>query len=600
MNKNLEKLDFREILSRCCIIDLQNKTILHLRNNLALYLILALGFVVRLYGVKFGLPGLYHADETIVVNHALAYGTGDLNPHFFRIPPLISYLIFFEYGMYYLLGTVFGFFSSVVDFQNQFLKDPTSFYLIGRITVGVLAGTVSIYFIYILGRRVFSETVGVISALFLSLTFLHVRNSHYIYLDTMMVLFIILTHIFIYKFLETGLKRYCVLAGFFAGVATAVKYNAALLLVPLVLGHLMYYLANKDSGKIRSVKTNIVLTFVSMGLTFIVLNPYCILDMKFFLASFAEETHSQGGVGFFHHLKHSLFHGLGMPLFALSLIGLFSSIFSLSRKLIILISFPLVFYLINANFSQPHARYVLPLIPFMLILAARLIESAILRKGVSTLRVKILIASVSIAVIMPSGIKSVYSDYLFHRKDTRTLAKEWIEDEIPYGSRIALDHSFFSPRLNHDREQLEEKLKYVLQKQLGTAKENKIRLLMTLNDVRPHYSLYFLNDHGNSKTFLFAQPFLPFRFNELVGSGVQYVIVSNEKLSGSNVPFYSELKRKGEVVAKFTPYRDKTRDSPVENVTRTAGPLKSKEVYARVRNGEIITIYSIDSNSRKF
>ena len=299
MNKNLEKLDFREILSRCCIIDLQDKTILHLRNNLALYLILALGFVVRLYGVKFGLPGLYHADETIVVNHALAYGTGDLNPHFFRIPPLISYLIFFEYGMYYLLGTVFGFFSSVVDFQNQFLKDPTSFYLIGRITVGVLAGTVSIYFIYILGRRVFSETVGVISALFLSLTFLHVRNSHYIYLDTMMVLFIILTHIFIYKFLETGLKRYCVLAGFFAGVATAVKYNAALLLVPLVLGHLMYYLANKDSGKIRSVKTNIVLTFVSMGLTFIVLNPYCILDMKFFLASFAEETHSQGGVGFF-------------------------------------------------------------------------------------------------------------------------------------------------------------------------------------------------------------------------------------------------------------------------------------------------------------
>lgn len=558
-----------------------------------------MGFAIRLYGVQFGLPELYHADETIVVHHALAYGTGDLNPHFFRIPPLISYLIFLEYGIYYLLGTAFGFFSSIVDFQNQFLEDPTSFYLIGRITVGVLAGTVSVYFIYILGRRVFSETVGVISALFLSLTFLHVRNSHYIYLDTMMVLFIILTYIYVYKFFETGLRRHYVLAGFFAGVATAVKYNAALLLAPLILGHLMYYLTNKNSGNTRSVNANIVIALISMGLTFIVLNPYCILDMKFFLASFVEETHSQGGVGFSHHLQHSLFHGLGMPLFALSLIGLFSSIFSLSRKLIILISFPLVFYLINANFSQPHARYVLPLIPFMLILAARLIESAILRKGVSTLRAKMLIASVSIVVIMPSGIKSVYSDYLFYRKDTRTLAKEWIEDKIPYGSRIAIDHSFFSPRLNPGREQLEEKLNYVLQKQLGTAKENKIRLLMKLNDSRPHYNLYFLNDHGDSNTFLFAQPFLSFRFKELSDSGVQYVIVSNERLSGSNVQFYSELKRNGKVVARFTPYRDKTRISPVKNVTRTAGPLKSKEVYARVRNGEIITIYSIGSNNRR-
>lgn len=313
MNNDLGKLDFKEIMSRCCIIDLQDKTIVHLKNNLALYLILLLGFVVRFYGVKFGLPGLYHADETIVVNHALAYGTGDLNPHFFRIPPLISYLVFFEYGIYYLLGTAFGFFSSIVGFQNLFLENPTSFYLIGRITVGVIAGTVSVYFIYLLGERVFSKTVGIISALFLSLTFLHVRNSHYIYLDTMMVLFIILTYIFVYKFLETGLRRDYILAGCFAGIATAIKYNAALLLAPLILGHLIYYFTNKNSGKIRLVNKDIILAFIFMTLTFIALNPFCIIDMKFFLASFASETHVQGGVGFFHHLKHSLFQGLGMP-----------------------------------------------------------------------------------------------------------------------------------------------------------------------------------------------------------------------------------------------------------------------------------------------
>ncbi len=316
MNNDLGKLDFKEIMSRCCIIDLQAKTIVHLKNNLALYLILLLGFVVRFYGVKFGLPGLYHADETIVVNHALAYGTGDLNPHFFRIPPLISYLVFFEYGIYYLLGTAFGFFSSIVGFQNLFLENPTSFYLIGRITVGVIAGTVSVYFVYLLGERVFSRTVGIISALFLSLTFLHVRNSHYIYLDTMMVLFIILTYIFVYKFLETGLRRDYILAGCFAGIATAIKYNAALLLAPLILGHLIYYFTNKNSGKIRLVNKDIILAFIFMTLTFIALNPFCIIDMKFFLASFASETHVQGGGRVFSSLEALSISGIGYAIYS--------------------------------------------------------------------------------------------------------------------------------------------------------------------------------------------------------------------------------------------------------------------------------------------
>ena len=68
---------------------------LHLKNQrLLLFSILALAFLVRIVGIQFGLPNLYHADEPIIVNHAMAYGTGDFNPHFFKIPPLVSYLLF--------------------------------------------------------------------------------------------------------------------------------------------------------------------------------------------------------------------------------------------------------------------------------------------------------------------------------------------------------------------------------------------------------------------------------------------------------------------------------------------------------------------------
>ena len=43
-----------------------------------------MGFLLRVTAVNFGLPHLYHADEPIVVNHALAYGAGDTRERFLR------------------------------------------------------------------------------------------------------------------------------------------------------------------------------------------------------------------------------------------------------------------------------------------------------------------------------------------------------------------------------------------------------------------------------------------------------------------------------------------------------------------------------------
>ncbi len=575
------------------------KTIYHLNSNLILYVILALALVIRLYGIQFGLPGLYHADETIVVNHALAYGTGDLNPHFFKIPPLVSYLIFFEYGIYFLLGTTFGFFSSIVDFQKLFLEDPTSFYLIGRITVGAIAGTASVFFIYVLGKNVFSKTVGIISAFFLALTFLHVRNSHYIYLDIMMVLFIILTCIFIHRFLETGLKRDYVLAGCFTGIAIAVKYNAGLLLAPLMMGHLIYCFTGKGSGRANIVNSNIILSMVFMVLTYVALNPYCLIDIKSFIVSFSNQARSQSQLGFLYHLRHSLFHGLGAPLFVLCIIGSFISICKFSRKLIVFASFPVVYYLSIAGYSQPHARYVLPLIPFLLIFAARFLEAITFREGVSVTKARILITAASIMVVLPTGIKSVHSDYIFSRKDTRLLAKEWIEDRIPYGTKIAIDHSFYAPKLYPSREQLEDKLNYVSQGGLSAVKKKRINLLINLVERKPNYNLYFPTKEGTdpSSEFLFARPVIPFEYNNLQNNGIEYVIVTNQGIPRNNEELFLDLKKKGKVVARFTPYKDKERKFSVSNVTRTGGPLKSEELYARERKGEIIYIYKLDSRN---
>ena len=136
----------------------------NLRDRFYLFLILALAFLVRLVGIRFGLPDLYHADEPIIVNHALAYGSGDLNPHFFKIPPLVSYVLFLVYGFYFILGRTIGWFANTNDFLELFLTNPSSFYLLARILFGVLLGTSSIYALYKLEERFFSVQKALISA----------------------------------------------------------------------------------------------------------------------------------------------------------------------------------------------------------------------------------------------------------------------------------------------------------------------------------------------------------------------------------------------------------------------------------------------------
>ncbi len=113
-----------------------------------LILILIVGGGLRLLGISFGLPHLFHADEPRAIHHALSYSTGDLNPHYFWLPPLLSYVLFVLFGLYFLVLGGLGGVGSVAEFGELFLRDPSSFYLIGRVAIGVSLGVASLYLVY--------------------------------------------------------------------------------------------------------------------------------------------------------------------------------------------------------------------------------------------------------------------------------------------------------------------------------------------------------------------------------------------------------------------------------------------------------------------
>ena len=151
-----------------------------------------LALSVRLLGINYGLPYVFNADEAVIVNHAMAFGTGDLNPHDFIYPSLYMYVMFFVYGLSYGAGRLTGVFASTDDFVRLFFTDLTLFYLPGRL-IAAFSGVASVWFVYKLGRRAYNLPVGLVSAAILSFSVLHVSFSHYIRIHVPAGLLVIIT-----------------------------------------------------------------------------------------------------------------------------------------------------------------------------------------------------------------------------------------------------------------------------------------------------------------------------------------------------------------------------------------------------------------------
>ncbi len=571
------------------------------KHYLVLLAILGLAFILRFIGVNFGLPYLYHADEPVVVNHALAFGSGDFNPHFFRIPPLVSYLLFIVFGMYFLAGKIMGIFHEVSDFEQLFYSDPSSFYFLARIIFGVIAGTATVYFLYRLIAKNFDLGRALVSSFLLAICFLHVSDSHYVYADIPLVLILLIGFITIFHLTDNPDKLTQHLwVGFMVGLATATKYNGITLAIPYIYFSLV--LSNR-----RKILIFWCFAGAASFLTYVLLNPFSLMDFEFFLNELKAESYAhQGGTDWLHHLKYSLANGLGWPMLLASIAGILifflhgARRFTQDPKIIkagAFIIFIASYYLILVFAAQEYARYVLPLVPFIIYFAADFIlwlPSVI--KGNHAIIKSALTFCIIAIVTIPTLAHSMAYDKVMTAKDTRTLAKEWIEQNIPSGSRIALDIDFYMPRLSFSDNQLNQKRDEVSHN--GVFSKSQIRRLdYLLTKSSKHvssYELYFLSDQMDESTRpLFAKPVLPYNLDFLRKTNVDYVVCVRLRGQMERDGFYETLSKQTTRIVDFDPYKYPTGRFALDSQPLTGGPFLMKDVLSRDRNGQIIEVYQI-------
>jgi len=439
--------------------------------------IFTIALTLRLWGITYGLPHEYISDESFFVRHALRFGTGDLNPHWFTYPTFFLYLLFFLYGLYFVVGFVLGIFHSLQDFATLYFLDPSAFYLIGRGAMAFI-GALTVLLLYGLGRRLYGQRSGLLAAFFLASTFLHVHNSHYIAaVDIPMTFFVLLSFYFLIRFWQEMLGRFYILAGLCAGLAMANKYQAGLIVVPLVLVYLLQF---PPPRRWREVVWNRDLLggFLAVAVGFLLGCPFAVLDFPTFW-SYILGLYQQSKIGWLGWktadtspwillLTTWLRDGLGLPLEIASLCGVGWALYRHRREDILILSFLTVYYLVMGSTRLSRDAYWLAIVPLVVLLAARLLNELAEKLPLDRRVQTGLLGLLAVLIIFPSATRSVQFDQWLLRKDTRTLAKEWVEQNIPAKARIAMNRES-GPPLSQNRDGIMEE--YRLQMELSRLEE---------------------------------------------------------------------------------------------------------------------------------
>jgi 4-amino-4-deoxy-L-arabinose transferase-like glycosyltransferase len=427
--------------------------------GLALAGILVLALALRLWGIGFGLPYAYHFDEPTYVSAALNLGARIIGRQ--PNPTGFSNLLFGEYAVYFVAGRLVGWFASVGDFERAYRLDPTAFLLLGRVTSALL-GTLNVLAVYQVGKTWAHRGQGLLAALFLAVAFLHVRDSHYGVPDITAACLVSVTVVFCLLMVRQPARGYSYLAAATGGLAIAVKWSVWPLLITLSLAVFFRWQMRGEKlaiGQLSRYLLSLLLCFVGgliLGGFQLFLKPAVYLEY-----ALREAAAGEGGgfgawqidtvAGWLFYLKTAAY-GLGLVFLALAVLGglwrAVQAVRNRDRLSLLLLSFPVCYYLIMGATRHYFARYALPLVPFAAVFAAEPIWALAQMDTRQQALAKGLAALLAVAVLAQPLASSVQHDRLLGAEDTRTVAKSWIEANVPAGAKIAVDWPVHGPPLS--------------------------------------------------------------------------------------------------------------------------------------------------------
>ncbi|MBI4369638.1 MAG: DUF2029 domain-containing protein [Elusimicrobia bacterium] len=423
-----------------------------------LIFIVAGALALRLFGIWFGLPGTFHADEPHHVNLAVYFGSGDLNPHVFKYPTLWMYFLFFLYGIFFIFWSGFGLARSAQDFAGLFVWDPSWFYLIARGASGFF-GAAAVIPVYLAARRLMGSPKTALAAA--ALAALSPRLVYYSHLakPDMFMFFWAACGWWLCARVYDGETRWrdYLAAAAALGFAASSQYTAVLISPLLLWAHFLGGAReNRPFGE-SLTRWRWVFGNAAIKAAFFAGTPFALLDWDTFvhdlgdLGSYAQGTltNTAGFAGRGAMGNIALLVGWPKFLVAIFLAAGFAAWWRRRRLDAIFFAVPITAALIVLSWQNSQAgseRYFEALAPGAILLLAGVLGAMESLPGAASVMIVLL--------ALPGLVGSVIWDQRYCLADTRNLAGVWIEKNIPQGSKLLLDQIHASPPLNMSKEQV--------------------------------------------------------------------------------------------------------------------------------------------------
>lgn len=401
-------------------------------------LFVVLAGILRFYNLNWDEGHFFHPDERNIANAVSQLRFFDqLNPNFFAYGGFSIYL-------YRAVGDLL----TLITDSNRWVFEWGDINLVGR-HVAALFSTLTIIPLFFLSKKLFNEKTAHLASLFFAFCVGSIQIAHFAITENIITFFgvtLCLLAIFLYSSLRL---KYFIASGVVLGLAIASKTTAAsFVLFPLVAMLFLAIKLPKQRKKLVRLGLYILIFTITASLFFFIFSPYTFLSWNKFMESMRYESGVALGtlpvpytlqfthtIPYVFQLKNFLWQ-MG-PVAVAGIIGLVYLIFKSIRKknplYSIFISFPLVYFLYVGAWHTKFIRFMLPLLPFLIISGAYIL--VLLHKYHPRIGAIAIAFFVSATFVWTMAYMSVYT-----AEQTRITASRWIYEHISPESRLLGEH----------------------------------------------------------------------------------------------------------------------------------------------------------------